>query len=137
MFSSKKVFIRPSVLIRRGWVKKVFAINKLKLAVAPADPGACAWCLVGAIRRSFGFSEKYIDFTDRVKQLLIEKNNNPYLGLMSWNDDVDRKQEEVIALLEEAENLTPEYWTAKPSLFVRVVQYLDNLIKLLTNIPRS
>lgn len=137
MFSSKKVFIRPSVLIRKGWVKEVFAINRRKLTVHPTDPSACAWCLIGAINRSLGFSKECKDFTDRVKQLLIEKTNSSYLGLMSWNDAVDRKQEEVIALLVEVENLTPEYWTAKPSLFVRVVQYLDNLIKLLTNIPRS
>ncbi len=75
-----------------AWTQHTRARNSKGKMVRTFDEDACSWCLVGALEKCY--ESKYHIPRNRVHQ---ELQTWP----TSWNDEPERTQEEVVALLKE------------------------------------
>lgn len=86
--------MKPSEYIRKGWCQRLYAVDEYEAPCHPTSSLACAWCLEGAIQAAYPYEEgKRIGIT---KQLSMRVGP----GIVLWNDDPSRKQQQVIELLE-------------------------------------
>jgi hypothetical protein len=78
--------------LERGFCKDAFAVNATGEAVMVNDPGAVAWCLIGAINleavRLFPTDHRLIEAW-AIESLL-----------MAWGSDPNRTKEDVVSLID-------------------------------------
>lgn len=92
----------PSKLIKKGWCKRVFALDKDGKAVSYYSETATSWCLRGAIYACFGEGSAT---AGRIETLIAHKlgmEKFPLGDLGTWNNR-QTSAEPVIKILEEVE----------------------------------
>ena len=104
--------MKPSEYLRQGWCQCAYAVNQKGWRVDSVSDKAIRWCMVGSAYRAYFKGEiNYSQIHDLLSTLrtLIAGTEDPQgigSGIIShWNDDPDRTEEEVIALMEQAEAL--------------------------------
>lgn len=92
--------MKPSDFIKKGWCQKVSARNSQGLPCNPTDIDATEWCLVGAVFAAFPTDmHKRIEVWEQLRATLEAQGAAPVF-CSNWNDVEERKQEEVVSLLE-------------------------------------
>ena len=84
------------------WVKGTLAKDKDHKDTWPLNPEAVAWCLIGLQQLCYGGTDEYYivmkKITDEL-ETITKDNDRPLLLRSSWNNDPDRKFEDVRNLL--------------------------------------
>jgi len=85
------------------WCKGAFALDAHGNLLADGfEPGACKWCLAGAIEKISGRSSmEYEPALGRLNRIVQGSANTP-ITLVSWHDEEERTHAEVLALLDAA-----------------------------------
>lgn len=96
------VLIKARALVAQGWAQGAEALDKNGCAVSHTAATAVAWCLDGALTRasrptSRNWILSYWPARAAVKAFLAGQNR-----LAGWNDDPERTQADVLALLDAA-----------------------------------
>ena len=88
----------PSDYLKQGWCQDRYARNKNGDDVEVGNQDACLWCLYGAIYLSVGQGTLSVE---ELFHLQVWLNNHRYSS--EWQDAPERTQEEVVAVMLEAE----------------------------------
>ena len=95
---------KPSQILEKGWTREHYAINKFGNEVDVNDPNAVAFCLIGAVSRSYfdGFitGQQKIDILYNIHDQFGGDYRNPVVAI---NDDLIRNQEHAIEVMRKAE----------------------------------
>lgn len=94
------MFVRPSLLVKRGWCRGRYATNRYYEEVMPLDTTADKWCILGAIVAAFSTA------AERVVAMRRANDHAMMLGFRSaviWQDMPHRTQEDVIQFLQDLE----------------------------------
>jgi len=78
-------------LIKKGWCQRQWASDHLGRSVDFNSPGACAWCLFGAV-----MAVKL----STISQIKIEALTGE--DVLGWNDEKKRTKRQVLAMLRKA-----------------------------------
>ena len=84
--------------VRRGWCQHELAVDADGEAIAPDDPEAAAWCLVGAVDAGVLETTGCVEDANAVL-MRLRGGGGP---LSEWNDEPGRTAEEVVERLEGA-----------------------------------
>ena len=87
--------MKPSEYVRKGWCQVVSSRDTDGRPCNPDDPNAAQWCLVGAVKAAYPEDTKHRYNVCTKLQTALGK-----LQFARWNDNLNRTQAEVIALLE-------------------------------------
>lgn len=87
-------------LIKIGWTKGTWARDRAGRAVMEDDPEACCWCLSGALREAGGRINGLMSRT--TVEALVRISREVGEPIAHWNDDHDRRVEEVLSVLDRA-----------------------------------
>jgi len=82
--------------LRKGWCKKLAAVNAYGDQVDARDPNACAWCLVGAVKATLDFRDGY-NLLHALDELI-----KPEFECLAYFNDACNNVDEVILFLEMA-----------------------------------
>ena len=82
--------------IQKGWCQGSVARTKTGKACSIHSRNATAWCLLGAVCKSYSGYERCV-IEERVYELIID------VSISDWNDYPKRTKAEVIAVLKKAE----------------------------------
>lgn len=91
----KEILIAAKANIEKGWCQGVPAIDAYGNPVLPGAESACAFCILGALRRAGGFTGA-VDARNAIAELV------PHGLVANWNDTAGRTKEEVLALFDKA-----------------------------------
>jgi hypothetical protein len=81
--------------IKKGWTQGALALDKNWKHVPPADPRAVCWCAKGAIWAAHSLNiKRKLAATQKLQDVIGE--------ITTWNDDLKRTKEEVLAAFEKA-----------------------------------
>lgn len=81
----KGILIEAKELITKSWSQKSYARNLFGLAVDPFDDEACSYCIMGALRKTYGareikkssvlanFHDKYFGAINKLKMIVYKK----------------------------------------------------------------
>ena len=89
-----------------GWTQGVFARDKRGYKVDVDSADAVCFCAVGAIRHCSGDWSETIE--RKAQDLMGLTAPVAFRAIVGWNDDSDRKQEEVVAALRAASTKAKE-----------------------------
>jgi len=92
----RKAFLDAAALVRKGWVQGMFAQDAEKMLVPSLSDRACAWCISGALNR-VASGELRGEMERLCSEVALASG---YEHIIHWNDDPERTQSEVVALLE-------------------------------------
>lgn len=106
------VLNRAMELIQKGWTQGTLARDKRGRPVIIIDEKACAFCLIGAIRRAeFEAGMFFESATTKVLRKLILQNGfspeNYHTVVSEWNDASGRTRYQVLSLLSHALSEAP------------------------------
>jgi hypothetical protein len=87
--------VKPSDYIRRGWCQNASAQDDQGRLCDATSSLAQQWCLVGSVRAAY--PEDAVRRNKVFDKLFCQAKT---YGLSSWNDNPDRTQQEVLAVLE-------------------------------------
>jgi hypothetical protein len=91
--------------VEKGWCQQVAAMNLRGATVCSTSPEACRWCVIGAISRAAAECKRPESFQpvgvlqDMTVVAVMNQIEREWGSLTHWNDDKERTQEEVVALL--------------------------------------
>lgn len=90
-------------LIKAGWTRGVWAEDREENSVFPDDPGACYFCLSGALQRAVKVLKVTESTFNKAREALRENVPNVYVGLslIEFND-AQHSEEPVIDLFDRA-----------------------------------
>ena len=96
----------PSSYLKRGWTQRAMARTASGRSTYSDNDDAACWCISGSInaaRHHLGISpEDYVHLRNYVNRLLQARGQ--HVSMDTWNDHPTRTANEVIALMEAAEN---------------------------------
>ena len=91
---------RAAEVIERGWNQGWFAVDKDGNKVSARSKDACKWCVLGAVEKAADeLGLKNGDWMKIVGRVQWAAGIDEYGSLCRWNDDPNRTQEEVAAML--------------------------------------
>ena len=90
----------PSQYVAQGWTQHQTARDEFGQSIKPCDANARSWDILGALIASHNNGTISLQQSDLIKQHI---NNNLCMHFLTWNDMKDRQQEEVISVLQCAE----------------------------------
>ncbi len=99
---SKKTVKSTLVNLRRllsrpdRWGQGEAAMDSAGISVDPLSSDAVCWCLLGGLSK---VTENYPDIYDDTI-MLLGREMSLSTGLVAWNDDQERKHEDVLYLLD-------------------------------------
>ena len=89
--------LKPSDYIARGWNQHELALDKTGRLVSPADNRAVSWCALGAIMAVYPLNASAeLSYWRRL-------TNRVGGNIVSWNNDENRTQDEVLAVMKQIE----------------------------------
>lgn len=99
-----KILYRTKELLERGWNKYAFALDDNNWRIRYDDPKACSWCLTGAIwKANFELYPEVVSTLQKTPYKIIFRKMLDILkldtNLTKWNDQPERKKEDVIDLI--------------------------------------
>ena len=97
----KTKFIEMRELLKKDWCQGFEALDENDNEVHVKSQSACKFCLLGASYRICESIEQSTILDEIVKEKINKGNGGPTVQIHDWNDNALRKQEEVIALLDE------------------------------------
>jgi len=89
-------------LIVRGWTQKTYARNADGRAVPYGGPGACSWCMSGAVKEANCADPDDLEVTYAFRFLKTATGGDP---IAPWNDEPSRTKEGVLAAFDIAIDL--------------------------------
>lgn len=110
IFDAAATLLTPS----GAWIQGTLARDSCGYRINPRHPAAACWCAVGAISKVSGLSADPVSPVDygslRGLSVMVAKANSDsvgrlgldMLGLMTWNDQLPRTQEDVVAAFHKA-----------------------------------
>ena len=117
----KEVFLRAAELVRNGWCQGHEALDEDGYSVPTFDSSPVKFCLTGAIQRASGeiiygampgedeqwnnrCFAPYIRHVEKILHARGVRMDDQFQGGITsfWNDQKERKREEVVALLDDA-----------------------------------
>lgn len=100
MKSSIKILEAAYRLLKKGWTQKTYATDKNgeQCSYRKSDNVAVCYCLSGAILRSGGLPGEAA--YQAIYQVLPKQYS--YMGIVAWNDQPERTQEEVLDVVKKA-----------------------------------
>ena len=78
------------------WTQGVLARRQDGSAIAPVNPEACSFCIVGALYHCYD-AKTAMDIWTTLDEEFYDKHNE--IGIGDWNDDPARTHEEVVEFL--------------------------------------
>ena len=93
--------VLPSDYLKKGWTQHANARNALSIAVEVGDEAATSWCLIGAIYAS-EYDGRLSDSTREDLRAAVYDILD-YTSMSEFNDNPATTQEEVVAIMEQAE----------------------------------
>lgn len=94
---AKQVISKPE-----NWTQGVYARDSDDKEIRPERTDACKFCMYGALRRNGG------GFFSATEFLLLAVKEQCATDIVSYNDDPDRKHEEVMEVFDKAIKLAEE-----------------------------
>lgn len=89
---------KPSEYIQKGWCQGVSARNDKGYGCRALDGEAQSWCLVGAVHKTYPEDPtKREEIYQRIQKAV---KLDYTFQVVNWNDNYDRTQAEVVALLQ-------------------------------------
>ena len=86
-------------IVELGWVQRRIAVDDCRYGVNPLDPGACKWCLMGALIKAIGYSIDTRKDHEEMELIWDLESHVEGGNLYEWNDKKGRKKEDVINFL--------------------------------------
>lgn len=85
------------------WNKRALSVDCNGNTTSPQDINAVSWCLLGAMRKCYGYYLSIMKIEENNQYYFIYNKVIDYLGssIVNWNDHPNRMFEEVKSLVEE------------------------------------
>jgi hypothetical protein len=81
--------------VAQGWCQNFYAQDRRGQRSGSEDKKSVCWCLIGAINVTTPLTSERFAIGERLEELCGEQ-------LAIWNDDADRKQQDVLNLIDRA-----------------------------------
>ncbi len=88
------------LLEQTDWCQRTYARDKFGYPTKLNDPSACRFCMVGAIKRVYPFTDRE-NILAKIKDKLFNNATNHTTTVFLWNDAPVRTKDQVISLLKE------------------------------------